>query len=71
MNEKEKNKHAEERIKDEKERFDRLMEDLDLNGDGNVTKKEFVDAYNMKYQQLIFQKMEIEEDLEDLETKFK
>ena len=51
--------------------FERMVNELDLDGNGSMTKKEFVDAYIMKHQQLLFKKMDIEEDLEDLEIKFK
>lgn len=36
--------------------FERIMEELDLDDDGSVTKKEFADAYILKYDQLLYEK---------------
>lgn len=47
------------------------MDELDLDAGGTVTKQEFVDAYILKHQQLLDEQTEIQEEMEDLELKFK
>lgn len=46
------------------------MDELDLDGSGEVGKQEFIDAYIMKHQALVDEKYNIQEEIKDLETKF-
>jgi len=51
--------------------FTRALKELDLDGSGTIHKREFVDAFLKKHHELEDQKYFIEEDIDDLELKYK
>ncbi|CAI2360919.1 unnamed protein product [Moneuplotes crassus] len=59
------------RIKEEEEMFFRVMDELDLDADGEVTKQEYVRAVLLKHQKLFDKEEVIKEEMEDLELKYK